>query len=166
MSLYNAAEPDVALGGLTQNGSITEENRLNMLEILLVVEGEPFPLRVQARISNQFVSRTEVPLETGVHDTSYEGINEPRFHDLLSNAETCREERFRKEVSDRDRKWVILGHSNPEFLIPPDVWAGFEATTISPAWQKSLLIHYNYGHGSLTGAILLGPRRSTLSKTA
>jgi len=78
VTFYNAADPDVVLGGLIQNGSITEANFLDMLEIVLAFEVEEGkeggPVRVQGRISNHIVSRTDVPLETGVYDISYNGM--------------------------------------------------------------------------------------------
>jgi len=88
VTFYDAASPDVALGGLVQNGSITEANFLDMLEIVLVVEEEEeeeegeeggkggkekCPLRVQARQSNHIISRTDVPLQAGAYDISYDG---------------------------------------------------------------------------------------------
>jgi len=68
----NATHPDVALGGVLQNGSVTEANFLDILAILLVVEGSP--IRVQERTSSHIVSRTEVPLETVVYDIYSEGM--------------------------------------------------------------------------------------------
>ena len=60
------ADEDDALGGLIQNGSITEGNFLDMLGILLVTEGAP--VRVQHRASGHIVSRTHDRLEVGVYD--------------------------------------------------------------------------------------------------
>jgi len=40
VTFYDAASPNVALGGLVHNGSITEANFLDMLEFVLVVEEE------------------------------------------------------------------------------------------------------------------------------
>jgi len=68
----NATHPDVALGGVLQNGSMTKANFLDILAILLVVEGSP--IRVQERTSSHIVSRTEVPLETVVYDIYSEGM--------------------------------------------------------------------------------------------
>ncbi|KAG0641119.1 HNH endonuclease-domain-containing protein [Tuber brumale] len=132
VTFYNAAQPDVALGGLVQNGSITEENFLDILGILLVVEEGP--LHVQASISNHIVSRTQMPLQTGAYDVSCQG-----------SIQTNREEQFRIEIRARDRKCVISGLSNPEELIAEDSWDGFEAAHIFPLRHESLWVHYNYG---------------------
>jgi len=63
----------------------------------------------------------------------------------MSNAETSREDRFHEEVRDRDRKCVISGLSNPEYLIARDEWAGFEAAHIFPVRHENLWIYYNHG---------------------
>jgi len=72
ISFYDATHPDAALGGFLQNGSVTEANFLDILAILLVIEGSP--IRVQERASSHIVSRTDVPLETGVYDIYSEGM--------------------------------------------------------------------------------------------
>jgi len=69
---YDATKPNKILGGLIQNGSITEANFLDILEIILVVAGSP--LCVQERISSHVVSRTDMPLETGVYDIYCDGM--------------------------------------------------------------------------------------------
>ena len=46
VSFYDSTCPDVALGGFVQNGSITEANFLDILAILLVVEGSPIVLDI------------------------------------------------------------------------------------------------------------------------
>jgi len=66
VSFYDATHLDVALGGFVQNGSVTEANFLDILGILLVIGGGP--IRVQERMSSHIVSRTGVPLQTGVYD--------------------------------------------------------------------------------------------------
>jgi len=69
---YDATKADGgALGGLIQNGSITEENFLGMLGILLVTEG--VPIRVVHRTSGHIVSRNNRCLEAGVYDIYSDG---------------------------------------------------------------------------------------------
>ncbi|KAG0636522.1 hypothetical protein HOY80DRAFT_1054169 [Tuber brumale] len=116
VTFYNAAEPDVALGGLVQNGSVTEENVLDILGILLVVE-----------------------------EGSIQVSDEPWFYSLISQAETSREEQFRIEIRARDRKCVISGLSNPEEYIAQDIWHGFEAAHVFPLRHENFWVHYNYG---------------------
>jgi hypothetical protein len=62
---YDATVPDVALGGLAQNGSVTEANFLDFLFILLVTAA---PLRVQERNSGHIVTMTNSRLELGEYD--------------------------------------------------------------------------------------------------
>ena len=52
---YDALNPTVVLGGLRQNGSITEENFIDMLAILLITET---PIVVRHRESGHAVTRT------------------------------------------------------------------------------------------------------------
>jgi len=69
---HDATNPDVTLGGFFQNGSITKANFLDMLGILLIVEGNP--LRVQERVSGDILSRTDIPLKKGIYDIYCDGM--------------------------------------------------------------------------------------------
>ena len=71
-NFYDATNPEVVLGGLRQNGSITEANFLSFLDILLVTQGRT--VRVQARISGHIVTRTNIPLATGAYDIYCDGM--------------------------------------------------------------------------------------------
>jgi len=62
---YDATSPEVVLGGMVQNGSVTEANFLDILGILLITET---PIRVQERESGHVVLRTNNRLEPGVYD--------------------------------------------------------------------------------------------------
>ncbi|CUS15899.1 unnamed protein product, partial [Tuber aestivum] len=146
VSFYDAARPDVVLGGFFQNGSITEANFLDILEILLVVTGGP--LRVQERISSHLISRTDMQLETGVYDIYCDAIiqvsDDPWTHRLISHVEPVGEHGFCHKVRHRDRKCVISGLSNPEILIQADSWIAFEAVHIFPSEHESLWIQSDY----------------------
>ncbi|KAG0136485.1 HNH endonuclease-domain-containing protein, partial [Tuber indicum] len=152
VTFYDATKPDVALGGLVQNGSITEANFLDMLEILLVVNWDP--LRVQGRKSSHIVSRTDMPLRVGVYDIycdvanfrSFFRINdEPWIHRLVSRYTCHGEDTIHREICDRDWKCVISGVVNPEILIQADNWAGFEVAHIFPLERGSHWTRCNYG---------------------
>ncbi|KAF8460422.1 hypothetical protein BDZ91DRAFT_798916 [Kalaharituber pfeilii] len=67
-----AKEDDPALGGLVQNGWVTEQNFLQMLAIILVVEAL---IRVQRRLSGHIVSTLNSSLETGIYDILIATIN-------------------------------------------------------------------------------------------
>jgi len=54
------------LGGVRQNGSITEANFLWMLTHILLVGGVPFSVR--HRDSGQAISSTNNPIEPGIYD--------------------------------------------------------------------------------------------------
>jgi len=69
---YDATNPEVLLGGFRQNDSITEENFLFFLDILLVNPVDT--LHVQARISNHIVTRTNTALETGAYNIYCNGM--------------------------------------------------------------------------------------------
>jgi len=63
---YDSTKPDdAALGGLIQNGSVTEANFLQMLGIVLVTEA---PICVQHRSSGHIVLESENQLELGSYD--------------------------------------------------------------------------------------------------
>ncbi|KAG0634179.1 hypothetical protein HOY80DRAFT_987738 [Tuber brumale] len=147
VSFYDATNPDEVLGGLVQNGSITEANFLDMLGILLVVGVSP--IRVQERMSSHIVSRTEVPLQVGVYDiyceASIQVSDEPWVHRLISHEITSSEDSFRNDIRNRDRKCVISGISIPEIFTQSNNWTAFEATHIFPPERSSLWIQYDYG---------------------
>src|SRR5437773_1112457 len=67
---YDALAPGVALGGLIQNGSITEKNFLDILGIVLVATA---PIRVKKRTSSYVLARTDQPLQTGDYDVYCDG---------------------------------------------------------------------------------------------
>lgn len=64
---YDASAPEVALGGLRQNGSVSERVFLEMLAIVLVTDT---PVRVQRRSSGYTLSMINTRLEPGEYDIS------------------------------------------------------------------------------------------------
>jgi hypothetical protein len=66
---FDEANPDAVLGGLIQNGSLTEKNFLVMLDIVLVTTA---PIRVSAKDSRRFVSMVDTCLEPGDYLVSCE----------------------------------------------------------------------------------------------
>ncbi|KAG0636795.1 hypothetical protein HOY80DRAFT_890698 [Tuber brumale] len=149
VSFYGTTNPQEALGGLVQNGSITEANFLDILGILLVVDGVVSPLRAQERMSGHIVSRTDVPLKTGVYDiycdVSIRISNEPWIQRLVSRYTYREEGKFRREISNRDRKCVISGIVNPESCIQAGNWVPFETAYIFPLEHEDYWIRYDYG---------------------
>ncbi|CUS07610.1 unnamed protein product, partial [Tuber aestivum] len=147
VSFYDATNPDEALGGLVQNGSITETNFLDILGILLVVDRSP--LLVQERKSGHIVSGTNMPLKIGVYDihcnTSIQVSDEAWVHRLVSHNTSREKAKFHHDISNRYRKCVISGMVNPEILIQANDWTGFEVAYIFPPKHESLWIQFNYG---------------------
>ncbi|KAG0636794.1 hypothetical protein HOY80DRAFT_908639 [Tuber brumale] len=147
VSFYDATNPVATLGGLVQNGSITEANFLDILTIILVVEEGP--IRVQERVSRHIVSRTDVPLETGVYDiycdASIQVSDEPWIPRLICHEISGRDDSFRNDIRNRDRKCVISGISIPEGFFQTYSWTPFETSYIFPLEQESLWIQHNCG---------------------
>ncbi|KAG0128889.1 hypothetical protein HOY82DRAFT_580006 [Tuber indicum] len=121
VSFYDATHPDVALGGLAQNGSITEANFRNILGTLLVVDGSP--LRARERISRVYDIYC---------DSSIRVSNEPWTPRLISHEIPSEEQSFRNDISNRDRKCA-------------DNWVTFEAVHIFPPEHQNLWIRQDYG---------------------
>ncbi|KAG0639916.1 hypothetical protein HOY80DRAFT_1015685 [Tuber brumale] len=140
VSFYDATHTNVALGGFLQNGSITEANFLDILGIILVVDG--YPLRVQGRISGHTVCRTDVSLQPGVYDiycdASIKVNDEPWIQRLVSHKISTQPESFHHEIRNRDRKCVISGISVPEIHIQAQNWIPFVATHIFPSEHESI----------------------------
>ncbi|KAG0131854.1 hypothetical protein HOY82DRAFT_645589 [Tuber indicum] len=125
VEFYDATSPDEVLGGLVQNGSITERNFLDMLGILLVVGS---PIRVQEPESSHIVSTTEAPLQVGVYDiyceASIQISDKPWVHRVISHKTASGENSFHDDISNRDRKYAA-------HIFPPE--------------HSSLWIQYDYG---------------------
>ncbi|CUS15892.1 unnamed protein product, partial [Tuber aestivum] len=147
VTFYNPTHPDVALGGLVQNGSITEANFLDILGILLLTGASP--IRVQERMSSHILSRIETPLQTGVYhiycDAAIQVSDEPWTPRLIAPEVTGRDSSFLNIVWNRDRKCVISRISIPETSIRSNNWTTFEATHIFPPEHEPLWIQNNYG---------------------
>ena len=76
---YDASSPDIALGGLFQNGCVSEANFLQMLSIVLLLNN---PIRVQHRISGEIVPYSNVVLAPGDYDIYSNGMLWLVWHDL------------------------------------------------------------------------------------
>ncbi|TGZ81029.1 hypothetical protein EX30DRAFT_294648, partial [Ascodesmis nigricans] len=141
---YDAMTPQVPLGGMIQNGSVTENNFLDMLGILLISQA---PLRVQERTSGHVVTTNNNPLQPGEYDiysnSHIEVSNEPWVHRLISHSVSGREDSFRHGIRARDGRCVMSGVVN--IRAQYDIWSGFEATHIFPLEKESLWNQYNYG---------------------
>ncbi|KAA8903168.1 HNH endonuclease-domain-containing protein [Sphaerosporella brunnea] len=140
---YDASKPGVALGGLIQNGSVTEANFLDMIGILLITEP---PLRVQERTSGHIVTATNNSLGLGEYDvysnSPIEVNNEPWVHRLITHSVSGREDAFRHGIRARDGKCVISGVVNRGAY--RGNWSGFEAAHIFPLESESYWIEKGY----------------------
>lgn len=68
---FDEANPDVVLGGLIQNGSLTEKNFLTMLQMIVLVTTAP--IRVSAKDTGRVVSMVDSRLAVGDYMVSCEG---------------------------------------------------------------------------------------------
>ena len=68
---FDEANPDVVLGGLIQNGSLTEKNFLNMLQTIVLVTTAP--IRVSAKDTGRVVSMVDTRLDVGDYMVSCKG---------------------------------------------------------------------------------------------
>ncbi|KAK9427202.1 HNH endonuclease-domain-containing protein [Lipomyces doorenjongii] len=129
---YNALRPDVALGGLRLNQSITERTFLFMLRMVVVASR---PYTVSLRGTGVVLTPTDDPLKPGEYDISCpEGTifitDELCITRVPSSTVTGRDDRFRQSVRERDGKCVITGVINTDADV--DDWGGFEAAHIFP----------------------------------
>src|SRR5258706_2546055 len=150
----------VLLGGLIQNGSVTEENFLQMLGILLVAKA---PIRVQHRTSGEILlADSKSRLQLGIYDIYCDSeysiemlelvaylfigriqvTNEPWVHRIQSFNVSGREDSFREGIRARDGKCVISGVVN---RMAPFDWSRWEAVHIFPLEKENLWIQYHYG---------------------
>ena len=118
-------------------------------------------------MSGHIVSRTGMPLQTGVYDiycdclcyippiyalvhllilpASIQVSNEPWISGLISHEISGRDNSFHDKIRKRDRKCVISRTSIPEIHIQANNWTTFEAAHILPPEHERLWIQYNYG---------------------
>ncbi|RPB29518.1 hypothetical protein L211DRAFT_832221 [Terfezia boudieri ATCC MYA-4762] len=126
VQFYDATSPGDALGGLIQNGSVTEANFLDMLAILLITKT---PIRVQERDSGHIVMRTNTRLEAGHYDVycdSRINVNyEPWVYRIMSHSVSGRDGAFTTGIRGRDGRCVISGVVNRYAF--RGGWFGFEA---------------------------------------
>ncbi|KAK9246943.1 hypothetical protein V1506DRAFT_447285, partial [Lipomyces tetrasporus] len=113
---YLSSEPDKPLGGMRLNPSVTEENFLSMLDILIVASG---PYRVTLRSSGGDLMPTDDALKPGHYDIrpysrrdTIAVTEEPCISRILSRTITGRDDIFRARVRERDGKCVITGTVN------------------------------------------------------
>lgn len=140
---FDEANPDVVVGGLIQNGSLTEKNFLVMLDIVLVTTA---PIRVSAKDSGKLVLMVDTCLDVGDYLVSCEGeikvSDEPWVHRIISYNVSGRENPFRDGIRARDGRCVISGVVNRS---APYRWTSWEAAHIFPLEKESLWIQFNYG---------------------
>ncbi|KAF8535463.1 HNH endonuclease-domain-containing protein [Trichophaea hybrida] len=140
---FDEANPDVVLGGLVQNGSITERNFLTMLGIVLVTTA---PIHVSAKDTGRVILAVDTCLDVGDYLVSCEDeihvSDEPWVHRVISYNVSGQEDAFRNCVRARDGKCVITGVANQ---LAPYFWAGFEAAHIFPLDSENLWIEWDYG---------------------
>lgn len=158
---YDATSPEVPLGGMIQNGSVTENVFLVILGILLISQA---PLRVQERTSGHTVTTTNNPLQPGEYNIYCDGrcslnesfnclltlktdcieiSDEPWIHRLITHNVSGRDSAFRNGIRARDGKCVISGLVNRAAF--RDEWMSFEAAHIFPLESESYWVAHNYG---------------------
>ncbi|KAK9242803.1 hypothetical protein V1506DRAFT_570678 [Lipomyces tetrasporus] len=135
---YDASRPDDALGGLIFKPSITKDNFLFMLEIIIVTS---HPCSVSLRGTGVIL------LEPGHYDIR---PNSPE--DDISTLTDCLWQRFRSQVRARDGKCVITGRRNVE--ADRGIWRGFEVAHVFPVASEQLFI-YDNGINSCQNGLLM-----------
>ncbi|OJD14614.1 hypothetical protein AJ78_05044 [Emergomyces pasteurianus Ep9510] len=140
------ASTGASIGGFYQNGSITEENLIWILnDVLLIVEPE-HPCTIQNRASGQTMTPSSNPVAVGDYDIystgSIQVTNERWSARLISHSVSGREDKFRDGVRARDGKCVISGTVNPRAQWGN--WEGFEAAHIFPLQKESLWVDLNF----------------------
>ena len=152
--------PDAILGGLIQNGSVTERNFLSMLKIVLITTS---PIRVYAKATGTPVLQADIPLQLGDYIVACNGkstsvlvwvseliswldqihiSNEIWLHRVISYSVSGRDDSFRNGIRARDGKCVISGIKN---MSTAGNWTAFEAAHIFPLELENLWLEFNYG---------------------
>ena len=110
---FDKANPDIVLGGLTQNRSLTEKNFLVILDIVLVTTA---PIRVSTKDTRRVVSMVDTCLDTRDYLVSCEDetqvSDETWVHRTTSHSVSGREDSFRNGIRARDGRCAIPGVVN------------------------------------------------------
>ncbi|KAF8418982.1 hypothetical protein EV426DRAFT_638433 [Tirmania nivea] len=137
VQFYDATSPGDALGGLIQNGSVTEANFLEMLGILLITETS---IRVQERGTGHIITSTNNQLGLGEYDVYCDSPiivnNEPWVQRLISFNVSGREDVFKIGIHARDGRCVISSVVNRAAY--RGEWTRFEAAHIFPLEKEDL----------------------------
>ncbi|KAJ5899437.1 hypothetical protein N7495_004181 [Penicillium taxi] len=132
------------LGGVWQEGSITNHDFFMMLNIILIVEVPPTALFKPA---GQIIQQDGQPLSPGnyvinVTSGSITLNDEPVFRRILSHNITGREDSFTEDIRSRDKKCVLSGLPCRNWHV--GIWHGFEAAHIFPIGKETLWNHGGY----------------------
>ncbi|RPB22709.1 hypothetical protein L211DRAFT_862611 [Terfezia boudieri ATCC MYA-4762] len=138
VQFYDARSPGDALGGLIQNGSVTEANFLDMLGILVITET---PIRVQERGTGHIITTANTRLEAGHYDVYCDSQihvnNEAWVNRLISHNVSGRDGAFMTGIRARDGRCVISGLVNSRTRIARGNWTSFEAAHIFPLEKEN-----------------------------
>ncbi|KAJ5541442.1 hypothetical protein N7494_006518 [Penicillium frequentans] len=133
------------LGGVRQNGSITQANFFHMLtNVLLVVDA---PISIRFRGTNVLMQSNTDPLAAGDYNIfcaqgTISLSDERCVRRVQSRSRSGHENAFRDSVRARDRMCVLTGVVTPG-LTPSD-WVGFEAAHIFPLERQQLWSDCNF----------------------
>ncbi|GIJ98715.1 hypothetical protein Aspvir_000835 [Aspergillus viridinutans] len=141
---YNGLTHEL-LGGVQQNGSITNENFFEMLtSILLIVDT---PITIYSRATGQPILLNDEPLQKGHYDIFCAGgdiklTDETPVLRTCSRSQSGQETSFTAGVRARDRRCVLSGLVN----VAPDLddWTGFEAAHIFPLEKEDIWNEENF----------------------
>ncbi|KAK9481944.1 hypothetical protein V1527DRAFT_501655 [Lipomyces starkeyi] len=151
--IQSALYPDDVPGGLILSPSVTQQNFLFMLEILIVAS-EPYS--VPLRCTGEFLTASDEPLKPGHYDirsTSPGGIISVSDEPCIRGVEL---RSFGSKVRERDRKRVITGTIN--IRAHSGCWVGFEAAHIFPLSHEQLFADsagYDSGINSCQNGLLM-----------
>ncbi|KAJ5576592.1 hypothetical protein N7535_003518 [Penicillium sp. DV-2018c] len=133
------------LGGVRQNGSITNINFFHMLmDTLLIVEST---ITIKSRTTGQPILLDTEPLEVGDYDIfcpqgTIKLTGDVCVRRIISHRESARENSFRDGVRARDGRCVLTGVVNHGASL--DDWTGFEAAHIFPMEKETLWNQHNF----------------------
>ncbi|KAK9236475.1 hypothetical protein V1525DRAFT_433717 [Lipomyces kononenkoae] len=144
--LYDISKPDEVIGGLYLTPSFNKRTFLMALDILLVSDCQ---YEVYLRGSDIPLRPITEPLQQGKYDIkpidpNVFVTNKLCITRVLSHSTTGRNEAFRKQVRERDRKCVVTGLANTERNIADDDWSVYHAAYIVPLSAEEYFIANNF----------------------
>ena len=140
--IYDANDPDIALGGLILTDGVTTANFYSMVEIVFLFN-QDYTLRDESGIT---IGRDDHPLQPGKYFIVTAGSitvsDETWLVRAASVSTSTRSEDFCHAIRERDRRCVMTGKGAHRTTLR--LWVGLDATHVFPLAHEDHWVKHSY----------------------